>query len=75
MTITFPKGQRAILKRGQPLAQVIPIKTEPWTAHAAIADTQKRADAEEPFHQDAHHYKAAFWKKLEYTWEDSPSRH
>jgi hypothetical protein len=58
------------MKRGTPLAQVIPIKKDPWTAHATTLDPQKRAEAEEPFKKDAHHYKEAFWKKLEYTWEE-----
>jgi hypothetical protein len=68
--VTHPPGQRALMKRGTPQAQVIPIKTDSWTATAGTLDPQKRSEAEQPFTQDPHHYKQAFWKKLEYTWED-----
>jgi hypothetical protein len=62
-------NQRVVLKRGQPLAQVIPIRREDWTASAGKLDQEKRTAAEQPFNTNSHHYKDTIWRKLEYTWE------
>lgn len=59
-------GQTHVMRRGSPLAQVIPIKREAWTSESRPLDAAERAREDQLFENVPHAYKEAKWRKLEY---------
>jgi hypothetical protein len=66
MVSTMRPGGRFLLKRGEPLAQVIPIRHEQWTSQAAALDVKRRDEVETAFQHDPHRYRETEWRKLQY---------
>ena len=66
MVSTLRPGSRFLLKRGEPLAQVIPIRHEQWTSQTQALDAGRRDAVETEFEQDPHRYREREWRKLQY---------
>jgi hypothetical protein len=69
--VNFPFLLRAdfegILEAGTPIAQLIPIKREPWKSEFLDFDQRKIAEIEAPFRRRIFRaYKSLFWKRKEY---------
>jgi hypothetical protein len=66
MVSTLRPGSRFLLKRGEPLAQVIPVRHEQWTSQTGALDVARRDRVEAEFQQDPHRYREREWRKLQY---------
>lgn len=72
MEVHFPAlcllhaGQNVTLRRGTPVAQVIPFRRESWASSYPDLDAGRMKQSIEEFRDTAGHYKQHYWQKKEY---------
>ena len=59
-------GTTLTLKKGTPIAQVFPIKREPWTCNWAATDMDRRQALEQEFKGTMGYYKEHYWERKEF---------
>ena len=64
MACTMKPGETFVLRRGDPMIQVIPIRRDEWTAGVGAMDESRRAEQQAMVEANPHFYKDHFWRKL-----------
>jgi hypothetical protein len=67
MACLLEPGQKFDLRRGAPMIQVIPIRSEEWTSRTGPIDHARRDEQQLLFNANPHAYKDEFWKKTQFS--------
>ena len=67
MVCMLGPGQSCLLRRGDPMIQIIPMRAEPWTSQIGYLDASRRASQQAGFDVNRHEYKDKYWRKLEFS--------
>ena len=59
-------GETFLLRRGEPMIHVIPIRRDEWESGVGPIDLARRADQQAMLDASPHFYKEKFWRKLTY---------
>jgi len=67
MICTMRPGDVFILKRGEPMIQVIPFRRDDWTSRTTVIDEPRLAAQVARLQANPHDYKERHWKKVHFS--------